>query len=97
MSPDSAVMPGRRTWHEMAESGPSGRDHHAGRSPRHSNGPDHEVLTILDAAFRVRRQYFQDSVQLYYSRMPKVACAGKTALIVRSPKSQTLPSNAMPS
>lgn len=71
MSPDSAVMPGRRTWHEMADAVLQGETITRAEALSIMTAPDHEVLTILDAAFRVRRQYFNDSVQLYYLKNAK--------------------------
>lgn len=58
-------------WNELADAALAG----AGLSREDAHGvlaaPDHELLALLHAAYRVRREYFGNTVQLYYLRNAK--------------------------
>lgn len=71
MSSESVVRNTELTWQELAQSVLQGdaltRDH----AIRILEADDSEVLSILDAAYQVRRQHFGNSVQLYYLKNAK--------------------------
>lgn len=59
------------SWTELATSVLDGERLSRGDALRILKANDDEVLAILDAAFRVRREYFGKSVQLYYLKNAK--------------------------
>ncbi len=71
MLPQSSVLPSELSWQEMAEvvlrGGHIGEDD----AVRILAADDRDVLGILDAAYRVRRHYFGNTVQLYYLKNAK--------------------------
>ncbi len=71
MSADAATLPVSRTWQEMAEAVLQGESITRSEALNILTAPDREVLSILDAAYRVRLQYFGTSVQLYYLKNAK--------------------------
>jgi biotin synthase len=71
MSVESAVTTTPSSWHEMADAVLHGESINRDDALRILNADDSEVLSILDAAYRVRRQYFGRSVQLYYLKNAK--------------------------
>ena len=63
----SAVETAQLSWHELADSVLNGQAVSREDAMRVLRADDDDLLTILDAAFRVRRQYFGKTVQLYTS------------------------------
>lgn len=59
------------TWHELAEGVLKDRPLNREDALRILRAEDDELLAILDAAYRVRRQYFGKTVQLYYLKNAK--------------------------
>lgn len=53
-------------WHDIAERVLAGEQLTADEARRMLTCPDEELLALLDAAYRVRRRYFGNQVQLYY-------------------------------
>src|SRR5690606_21163418 len=53
-------------WHEIAERVLAGEQLTADEARRMLTCPDEELLALLDAAYRVRRRYFGNQVQLYF-------------------------------
>ena len=58
-------------WQDLADVALSGEDISREDAVALLNAPDAEVLGLLDAAYRVRREYFGNTVQLYYLRNAK--------------------------
>jgi len=71
MSAESPVQTNSLSWQEMADAVLQGETISREDALRIVNAPDDQVLTILDAAYRVRRHYFGHSVQLYYLKNAK--------------------------
>lgn len=58
-------------WQQLADVALSGAELSRDDALAVLNAPDDELLALLDAAFRVRREYFGRTVQLYYLRNAK--------------------------
>ncbi|MEZ6043613.1 MAG: biotin synthase BioB [Planctomycetaceae bacterium] len=71
MSSESAVLNSSPSWSELADAALRGESISRADALRIVEAPDTELLAILDAAFRVRRQHFGNSVQLYYLKNAK--------------------------
>ncbi|MFN9969797.1 MAG: biotin synthase BioB, partial [Phycisphaerae bacterium] len=71
MSLDSLVESESLSWLEMAELVLRGESISRDDALRIINAPDSEVLSILDAAWRIRERHFGRSVQLYYLKNAK--------------------------
>ncbi len=71
MSAPSACELTQLTWHEMADSVLNDQPLTPENALRILRADDSELLAILDAAYRVRRQYFGQTVQLYYLKNAK--------------------------
>lgn len=76
MSPESAFLTTpeiqtERSWHEMAAAVLRNEVISRGEALRILGAGDDEVLSILDAAWSVRRHHFGRSVQLYYLKNAK--------------------------
>jgi biotin synthase len=63
---EPAVLPIPGDWHSLAHSVLFGRAIERDEALAVLRAPDEELLTVLDAAFAVRRHYFGKRVQLYY-------------------------------
>ncbi len=59
------------TWQEMADAALGGEPLSREAALRILRADDDQLLAILDAAFRVRREYFGRTVQLYYLKNAK--------------------------
>ncbi len=55
-----------RRWHEMADRVLDGEQVDAEEARQILECPDHELLSLMDASFRVRRKHFGLTVQLYF-------------------------------
>lgn len=71
MLPQSSVLPSALSWQEMAEVVLGGGHIGEDDAVRILAADDRDVLGILDAAYRVRRHYFGNTVQLYYLKNAK--------------------------
>ncbi|MCX7385634.1 MAG: biotin synthase BioB [Planctomycetales bacterium] len=71
MSAPSVCETAPMSWHEMADSVLAGQMLVREDAMRILRADDHDLLLILDAAYRVRRQYFGKTVQLYYLKNAK--------------------------
>lgn len=71
MSTLSASESAQLSWHEMADSVLNGQTLSRDDAMRILRSDDDDLLTILDTAYRVRRQYFGKTVQLYYLKNAK--------------------------
>jgi biotin synthase len=71
MSVSDSFVAERISWHEMAESVLRGESLSREDALAILRSDDDHLLAILDAAFRVRREYFGKTVQLYYLKNAK--------------------------
>jgi biotin synthase len=71
MSAPSACESTQLSWHDMADNVLNGQPLTSEDALRILRADDSELLSILDAAYRVRRQYFGQTVQLYYLKNAK--------------------------
>ena len=71
MSATSVCKSAQFSWSEMAEEVLNDRALSRGDALRILRADDDDLLAILDAAYRVRRQYFGRTVQLYYLKNAK--------------------------
>ncbi len=71
-APESAeYTPSALSWNEMADAVLNGDSLNRDDAMRILRADDDQVLAILDAAYRVRREYFGKTVQLYYLKNAK--------------------------
>ena len=68
---DAVVAAATGFWSQTADSVLAGRSLVHREALRILNAPDDELLSVLDAAFRIRRRHFGHSVQLYYLKNAK--------------------------
>ena len=59
------------SWNEMADLVLAGESLSRADAMRILRADDDQLLAILDAAYRVRREYFGKTVQLYYLKNAK--------------------------
>lgn len=71
MSASSVCESTQSTWYELAEGVLKERPLNRENALRILRSEDDALLAILDAAYRVRRQYFGKTVQLYYLKNAK--------------------------
>lgn len=71
MSPITAVASAVHTWNDLADLALQGTPISREDALRIIQAPDEELLEILHAAYRIRRHYFSNSVQLYYLKNAK--------------------------
>ncbi len=71
MSTDTAALADHRSFAEMADVVLTGGQISRDDALSVLNAADDQVLTLLDSAFRVRREHFGRSVQLYYLKNAK--------------------------
>ncbi|MEO1983083.1 MAG: biotin synthase BioB, partial [Fuerstiella sp.] len=71
MSADTTTLATSPTWAEMADSVLRGEVLSREAALSLLEADDDQLLSILDAAFRVRQTYFSNSVQLYYLKNAK--------------------------
>jgi biotin synthase len=71
MSSDAATVTSDLSWSELATNVLNGETLSREDALRILQCPDDELLAITDAAFRVRREHFGKSVQLYYLKNAK--------------------------
>lgn len=60
-----ALSPATSQWHEFADRVLAGETLSAAEAESILTAPDSELLSVLDAAYRVRQHYFGNQVQLY--------------------------------
>jgi biotin synthase len=97
MSVITAADTGALTWNGMAELVLQGGVLSREDAIRILEAPDEELLAILDAAYRVRREYFGQTVQLYYLKNAKSGlCPEDTATTVLNQRFLTHRLNVMP-
>ncbi|MCP4170716.1 MAG: biotin synthase BioB [Fuerstiella sp.] len=71
MSADTTTLSTSAAWADMADSVLSGQTLSRKAALSLLEADDDQLLAILDAAFRVRKTYFSNSVQLYYLKNAK--------------------------
>ena len=71
MSASALAASAELSWNEMADAVLNGESLTREDARRVLRADDDQLLAILDAAFRVRRQYFGKTVQLYYLKNAK--------------------------
>ena len=71
MSVSTSFASAELSWQEMADSVLGGESLSREAALRILRASDDQLLAILDAAFRVRREYFGTTVQLYYLKNAK--------------------------
>lgn len=71
MSVETSVVSEETSWSQLCQSVLRGESVSRADAMRLIEAPDDQLLSILDAAFRVRREYFGQTVQLYYLKNAK--------------------------
>lgn len=71
MSLMSAAAPATSTWNELADIALQSGSISSEDALRILQAPDEDLLSILNAAYRVRHEYFGNTVQLYYLKNAK--------------------------